>query len=199
MPPNPETKPDLVSTTFARIRAHPVLGWLIVLGVVLIGAAKAGVAIDELQSLWVKWKASATPTTVAKATAGSSPLRTTWKGQWKKPDGFGYDFAMHLEIAASDSVNGYILWRLLKAPAGSGMENLINQPGTEFVRGIINRTTGTVSVAGYRVDNPDLLGLDKYQFSIFADGRRFRGMTLTNDGDWGAAMDGELTAVEESE
>jgi hypothetical protein len=123
------------------------------------------------------------------------PLETKWEGIWQSARGSRFSFVMHLNIASDDTANGYILWRLLQVPPDSPLADRVNEPGTEFVRGSINRETGEVALAGYKVDNPTLLALDRYQFFISSDGRNFRGLSQDTDGSWQTAINGVFSIV----
>lgn len=120
-------------------------------------------------------------------------ILSKWVGNWHSGRGSLFSFVMHLKIKSDDTVDGYILWRLLKLPPNSPItSDRINEPGTEFVRGSIDRNTREVSLSGYRTDNPTLLGLDTYRFFISADGHTFRGLSQDADGSWYTSIEGTV-------
>jgi hypothetical protein len=131
------------------------------------------------------------------ATTPSPSLKTRWEGAWESDQGYRFSFVMHLDITGEDTADGYILWRLLGTPPGSFLAGRVNEPGTEFVRGSIDRSVGVLSVAGYRTDNPTLLALDQYRFFISADNRTFRGISKTLEGTWHTAINGTITRIDE--
>ncbi|MSO55736.1 MAG: hypothetical protein EXQ55_02265 [Acidobacteria bacterium] len=121
------------------------------------------------------------------------PLKTRWEGTWESSRGYRFSFVMHLTIAADNEADGYILWRLLHTPPGSGLADRVNEPGTEFVRGSVDLGTGELELTGYRVDNPTLLATDRYRFFISSGQQTFRGLSRDNDGNWETAINGTIS------
>ncbi len=62
--------------------------------------------------------------------APNLPLKARWEGIWESTKGYRFSFVMHLNIAGDDTVDGYILWRLLHTPPGSLLAHRVNEPGT---------------------------------------------------------------------
>lgn len=178
-----------------RLKNQRVVSLVLLIGVAVIAIGTFTAALENIwtfgRSVLLSWQ----ETPRANAAKPKLALETKWEGTWQSARGSRFSFVMHLNIASNDTANGYILWRLLQVPPDSPLAARLNEPGTEFVRGSINRETGEVVLAGYKVDNPTLLALDRYRFFISSDGRNFRGLSQDTDGSWQTAINGIFSIV----
>ena len=122
-------------------------------------------------------------------TEQKAALRKVWAGTWASPTGFGYDTDLHLRVNADGSVEGRLEWTLRKVPPDrKDYADKIGLTGVEYVWGVYEPKTRSLSFDGYRRDDPKLiLGLDRYRLSLSEGLDRLEGKTW-NHGTWQATL-----------
>lgn len=116
------------------------------------------------------------------AVAGQSPTPAgTWKGSWDSPDGSVYSATVQLTVAADGSVDGTIDWKLTAARR-TDLNPKIGLRGTEYVRGTFDARCRVLTMAGYKLDDPQhILGMDHYELILAPNGAGLGGVTENND------------------
>lgn len=107
-----------------------------------------------------------------------------WQGDWTSPLGTTYTAKVNLESAGSENnLQGQINWTLKGTNSGP-MQAKIGKTGIEYIRGTYDPTKGTLSLEGYREDDPnDIITLDKYELTLGNHGSTLQGST-SNHGGW---------------
>lgn len=113
-----------------------------------------------------------------------------WQGKWSSPEGYVFDFVLHLDEFTDGTVSGFLHWTFAEAPAHDWYyANRQGQEATEYVEGKIKQK-GTVHFEGVRKDDPLLIiSLDKYELRFDEDYTRFTGNT-GHHGSWTGKIEG---------
>jgi|GEM_PF-5491497 len=113
-------------------------------------------------------------------------------GDWNDLKGYKYSFVITLFSYLNDSVGGNINWKLLEAPQGSRLNQMIFETGTEEVSGMYDKSMKKITLTGLSVDRPDLIDTDKYSLTLNNNGT-FNGKSLSNERDWSGHLSGIYT------
>ncbi|MBS0261866.1 MAG: hypothetical protein JSS02_07905 [Planctomycetes bacterium] len=131
-------------------------------------------------------------TPVSAATAAA--LGDVWIGTWTSAtSGASYDAEMILRLDPSGAVEGRINWTIRRSPEKPEMlkeyyDQRIGASGVEYVWGGVDPQTGSLTLEGYRRDDPHrILGLDKYRLKLSEDMTKLEGVT-SNHGTWKAKI-----------
>ena len=92
-----------------------------------------------------------------------------WRGEWRDRDGFV--FALDMELSAEDErrIEGQIEWTLEASPRLLERRK-VGERAIEYVRGSFDRESGSLSLEGYRQDDPrNVIGLDVYRLDLSGD------------------------------
>lgn len=113
-----------------------------------------------------------------------------WQGRWTCPEGYIFDFVLHVDEFPNGDMEGYLAWRYVSGPVGdwyySGREN---QEATEFVSGKIVGN-GKLQFQGYKKDDPhSIIALDKYTITFDETFGSFTGIT-GHHGAWTGKVEG---------
>jgi hypothetical protein len=109
-----------------------------------------------------------------------------WSGDWSSPSGAYLKQNISLKEDGNGNVSGQIVWTLMKTNRAEKM-NKIGLSGTEYVSGQYDSSSQTLSLRGYRKDDPNeiLVMLDSYHLKI--SGSRLSGFAK-NGGKWNGRM-----------
>ncbi len=121
--------------------------------------------------------------------AARAALAKSWAGTWTSAPGFVYGAQFRAQLLPNGAVEGRLDWTLIQAPATRPeYEGKIGGKGVEYVWGVYEPVGRTLTLEGYRRDDPRvLLGLDRYRLSIAADYGEISGATWDH-GTWQAAF-----------
>lgn len=121
--------------------------------------------------------------------AARAALAKSWAGAWTSPEGFVYGAVFRAQLLPSGAVEGRIDWTLVKAPeARKDYEGKAGTKGVEYVWGVYEPVARTLTLEGYRRDDPGVvLGLDRYRLTIAEDHGEISGATWSG-GTWQAAF-----------
>jgi len=113
-----------------------------------------------------------------------------WQGEWTSPDGFRFDFVMHIDEFPDGNIEGYLNWKVVAAPESSWYyQDKIGLEATEFIKGNLTDRYG-LSFEGYKKDDPNLvIDLDKYRLKFDESFNTFTG-TTGHHGTWLANIHG---------
>jgi hypothetical protein len=134
--------------------------------------------------------ATPSPTPARSATPQATvAIRGTWKGTWRTDSGTLFDFELRLDGLDDAALEGQIRWTMRRT-ARPDKEGKIGLSATEYVRGSFSEGDGSLSLKGYRKDDPDnvLVMLDEYRLKVSADGSRLTGLAR-NGGKWNGKVD----------
>jgi hypothetical protein len=121
--------------------------------------------------------ANAQTITAAEQAAVAGP----WSGRWTAPEGWLYEAAMTLRVAASGTVDGEINWTMRKSPRPADQKKL-GMSGMELIRGTYHAASGAFVLEGYDKKDPNtILGLDKYRLIASDDRMTLAGVTAHHD------------------
>ena len=113
-----------------------------------------------------------------------------WQGEWASPEGFRFDFVMHIDEFPDGNMEGFLTWKVVATPESSWYyQDKIGLEATEFIRG---RWTDQYNLTfeGYKKDDPNLvIDLDKYRLQFDESFNTFTG-TTGNHGTWLANIHG---------
>ena len=119
-----------------------------------------------------------------------TPEALCFEGRWEEHASYGHQrftFHLRLEPSAGADVDGVFTWRQ-EDVTGSEADN--GRTGREYLAG---RRAGTgFEVAGVRVSDPTLLGLDAYR--IGQKGDAITGASRTDERDWSGRLTGRRVA-----
>jgi hypothetical protein len=102
-------------------------------------------------------------------------------GIWDSPDGSVYTAVVQLNVTPDGTVDGSISWTL-KDARRPDLAAKVGQSGTEFVRGAYDARCRVLALAGYRLDDPQhILGTDRYELILAANGAGLGGVTANGD------------------
>lgn len=123
--------------------------------------------------------------------AAEKPRRSaggSWNGDWSSPSGAYLTIGLNLNDDGNGNVNGQINWTLRRSNRPDKM-NKIGLTATEYVSGHFDNATGTLSLRGYRKDDPNnvLVMVDTYRLRMSGDSRRLSG-SARNGGNWNASV-----------
>ena len=113
-----------------------------------------------------------------------------WQGKWSSPEGYVFDFVLHLDEFTDGSVSGFLSWTFVQAPENDGYyKNRQGQEAIEYVEGKIEQK-GSVRFEGVRKDDPLLIiSLDKYRLTFDEAFTHFTGNT-GHHGSWTGKIEG---------
>lgn len=127
---------------------------------------------------------------IATYSVNAQSIGGLWQGKWTSPDGFVFDFVLHIDEFPNGDMEGYLIWKFISAPEGdwyyTGKQDM---EATEFVKGKIPEK-GKLDFEGYKKDDPNLIiALDKYKLVFDETFNSFTGIT-GNHGSWAAKIEG---------
>lgn len=113
-----------------------------------------------------------------------------WQGRWSSPEGYVFDFVLHLDEFADGTITGYLSWKFVQAPDNDGYyQHREGQEAIEFVEGK-SPEKGNVYFEGVRKDDPlEIISLDKYKLLFDETFNRFTG-TTGHHGAWTGKIEG---------
>lgn len=125
------------------------------------------------------------------SSAAEKPRRSpsgTWNGDWLSPSGAYLTMALSVHDDGMGNLSGQINWTLRRSNRPDKM-NKIGLTATEYVSGSFADDTGTLSLRGYRKDDPNnvLVMVDTYRLQLSPDSRRISG-SARNGGKWNARV-----------
>lgn len=103
-----------------------------------------------------------------------------WQGIWTSPDGFLFEFFLHLDHFPDGKVKGYFNWKLKEAPEDHWYySGKTDREAIEYVKG--NFSEHLLRISGYDKDDPYwIISLDDYEMELSDDGNSLRGRTNHN-------------------
>jgi hypothetical protein len=105
----------------------------------------------------------------------------TWQGKWDSPNGSVYTAVVQLNVTSDGTVDGSISWTL-KDTRRPDLAVKVGQSGVEFVHGTYDARCRVLALAGYRLDDPQhILGMDRYELILAANGAGLGGVTANGD------------------
>jgi hypothetical protein len=105
----------------------------------------------------------------------------TWKGGWDSPNGSVYTAIAQLNVTPDGTVDGSISWTL-KDTRRADLTAKVGQSGREFVHGTYDARCRVLALAGYKLDDPQhILGMDRYELILAANGAGLGGVTANGD------------------
>lgn len=105
----------------------------------------------------------------------------TWKGTWDSPNGSVYTATVNLTVTPDGTVDGSISWTL-KDTRRADLLPRVGQSGIEYVHGTYDARCRVVAFAGYKLDDPhQILGMDRYELLLAANGGGLGGITANGD------------------
>lgn len=113
-----------------------------------------------------------------------------WQGKWSSPEGYVFDFVLHLDEFTDGNVSGFLNWTFVQAPEDDRYyKNRQGQEATEYVEGKILQK-GSVQFEGVRKDDPlTIISLDRYRLTFDEAFSRFTGST-GHHGAWTGKIEG---------
>lgn len=100
-----------------------------------------------------------------------------FQGTWTRlGTGYLFEFDLHLEHGAGNTVQGYFNWKFLKCDendvfAVSYYQDKVGMTAKEYVHGTWNASTRTYYLKGYDKDDPNaIIALDEYQLKVDGNG-----------------------------
>jgi len=109
-----------------------------------------------------------------------------WQGTWlslsSKSSGYVYSADLQVKVQVDGAVEGKINWTVKKAPLGSSLAPKVGRSAVEFVKGKFDPASRTLSLAGYKKDDPQgLIGLDRYRLILADNDIVLGGITSSQD------------------
>lgn len=105
----------------------------------------------------------------------------TWKGSWDSPNGSVYAATVELTVTSDGTVDGAISWTLT-ATRREDLQPKVGQSGIEYVHGTYDARCRVLALAGYKLDDPrQILGMDRYELILAANGGGLGGVTENNN------------------
>ena len=101
-----------------------------------------------------------------------------WQGKWSSPEGFVFEFVMHIDEFADGHLTGFINWRFVAAPEDNFYyKNREGQEAVEYIEGK-GPEPGEVDFEGVRKDDPlFIISLDQYHLRFNETFDAFTGST----------------------
>lgn len=127
------------------------------------------------------------PPTVTAPKVTVSP-QGRWTGDWSSPSGAYLTLVIDLNDAGNGRISGQIQWTLRRTTRPEKMSK-IGMSATEFVSGQFDENARTLTMSGYRKDDPYgvLVMLDTYRLNLASDNSRLNG-NARNGGKWNARL-----------
>ncbi len=117
-----------------------------------------------------------------------------WQGKWLSPDGFMFEFYLHLDHFPDGKVKGYFIWKFKEAPEGHWYySGKTDQEAIEYVKG--NFSEHQLRISGHDKDDPHwIISLDDYEMELSEDGNTLKGRT-NNNGTWRGYIEAKRTGL----
>lgn len=111
-----------------------------------------------------------------------------WTGDWSSPSGAYLTIVVDLDDDGAGGISGRIEWTLRRTMRPEKM-NKIGMSATEYVSGRFDPVTNTLTMKGYRKDDPNnvLVMVDSYRLVLTEDSRHLNG-AARNGGKWNAII-----------
>lgn len=197
----PQTQPANISNSSKWLYLALGGGGAIVIAAALfiVWSANTGSATEKFTSAGKrpddpKSTAAVTTTPSGDALAKITPPAASvspagrWTGDWSSPSGAYLTIVVDLNDDGTGKVSGQINWTLRRTARRDKMSK-IGMSATEYVNGQFHPGTRTVTMKGYRKDDPNdvLVMLDDYRLVLSADDRHLDG-SAKNGGKWNATI-----------
>ena len=121
-------------------------------------------------------------------------------GFWNKINTtYVFEFDLVLDTDDQGNVSGHFHWTVVKYDENNAWSKTyysekIGATGREYVRGTYNKSTGELTLKGYRKDDPDqIIGIDTYHLKIDQNGD-LSGETSAN-GSWLGRIKGRTSEI----
>jgi hypothetical protein len=104
-----------------------------------------------------------------------------WRGVWTNPSGYEYQGELDFTMDLSGRVEGQIRWMLVRSPRHEEQAK-IGLRGTEYVEGVFDAATGSLTLRGARLDDPhQILGVAEYRLVVSPNGQYIVGISTDQE------------------